>query len=81
MGGSYGDAPLYATLLQEWGVLAAHGVRIEFSREKPYLNTGDVVVVTELARFPDGTLSEQSLLVALTPQGWRVLNVIPATER
>lgn len=33
-----------------------------------------VVVVTEVCRFPDGLFSQQEMLVAKTPEGWRVLN-------
>lgn len=33
-----------------------------------------IVVVTEVCRFPDGRFSEQRVLVAQTPHGWRVLN-------
>jgi hypothetical protein len=35
-----------------------------------------VVLVTEMCRFPDGGFSEQQVLVAETPQGWRVLNPV-----
>jgi hypothetical protein len=35
-----------------------------------------VVIVTELCRFPDARFSQQKILVAETPKGWRVLNPI-----
>jgi len=36
----------------------------------------DIVSVTEVCRFPDGGYSTQKLLVAKTPIGWKVLNVV-----
>lgn len=33
-----------------------------------------VVAVTEVCRFPDGGTSRERILVAETPNGWRVLN-------
>lgn len=35
-----------------------------------------IVLVTEVCRFPDGGFSQQQILVAETPQGWRVLNPV-----
>ena len=36
----------------------------------------DVVVVTERCKYSDGESSDHKLLVARTPEGWRVLNPV-----
>jgi len=38
----------------------------------------DIVIVTEVCKYPDGGNSKQRILVAKTEKGWRVLN--PVTE-
>jgi hypothetical protein len=45
-----------------------------FTKREPHADK--VVLVTEMCRFPDGGFSQQQILVAETPQGWRVLNPI-----
>jgi len=45
-----------------------------FIHNKPYQK--NIVVITEVCRFPDGLFSRQDLLVAETQNGWRVLNPI-----
>ena len=46
------------------------GLESFFTKREPH--SDKIVVVTEVCRFPDGRFSEQRLLVAQTPQGWRV---------
>jgi hypothetical protein len=48
------------------------GLVCSFTKTDTYTN--DIVAVTERCQFPDGGHSEQRLLVAKTPKGWRVLN-------
>lgn len=50
------------------------GLESFFTKREPHADK--VVVVTEMCRFPDGGFSEQHMLVAETPEGWRVLNPV-----
>lgn len=50
------------------------GLEPFFTRREPHADK--VVVVTEICRFPDGGFSRQQILVAETPQRWRVLNPV-----
>jgi hypothetical protein len=50
------------------------GLESFFTERQPH--SDNVVVVTELCRFPDGGFSQQQILVAETPLGWRVLNPV-----
>jgi hypothetical protein len=50
------------------------GLESFFTKREPH--TDNVVLVTEICRFPDGGFSQQRILVAETPQGWRVLNPV-----
>jgi len=50
------------------------GLESFFTRREPHADK--VVIVTEVCRFPDGGFSQQQVLVAETPQGWRVLNPV-----
>lgn len=50
------------------------GVESFFTKREPHADK--VVLVTEMCRFPDGGFSQQQMLVAETPEGWRVLNPI-----
>ena len=50
------------------------GLESFFTKREPHSNK--VVLVTEMCRFPDGSFSEQQMLVVETPQGWRVLNPV-----
>jgi hypothetical protein len=50
------------------------GLESFFTNREPYADK--VVLVTEMCRFPDGGFSRQQILVAETPQGWRVLNPV-----
>ena len=50
------------------------GLESFFTNREPY--SDKVVLVIEVCRFPDGGFSNQKLLVAETPQGWRVLNPV-----
>ena len=50
------------------------GLESFFIKREPH--SDKVVVVTEVCRFPDGGFSQQEMLVAETPQGWRVLNPV-----
>lgn len=52
------------------------GIESFFTKREPHAE--GVVLVTEVCRFPDGSLSHQQILVAETPQGWRVLNPVGA---
>jgi hypothetical protein len=36
----------------------------------------DIVIVTEVCKYPDGGNSKQRILVAKTDKGWRVLNTV-----
>lgn len=51
-----------------------NGVRSTFPKTEPHQD--GVVVVTEVCHYPDGGSSTQRMLVAKTPGGWRVLNVV-----
>lgn len=48
------------------------GLESFFTKREPHADK--VVLVTEICRFPDGGFSQQQMLVAETPEGWRVLN-------
>lgn len=50
------------------------GLESFFTKREPHADK--VVLVTEMCRFPDGGFSRQQMLVAETPQGWRVLNPV-----
>ncbi len=50
------------------------GLESFFTKRAPHADK--VVLVTEMCRFPDGYFSRQQMLVAETPQGWRVLNPV-----
>ncbi len=50
------------------------GLESFFTKREPDFDNG--VIVTEMCRFPDGGFSQQRILVAETPQGWRVLNLV-----
>ena len=50
------------------------GLESFFTKREPSIDNS--VIVTEMCRFPDGGFSQQRLLVAETPQGWRVLNIV-----
>ena len=50
------------------------GLESFFTKREPHADK--VVLVTEMCRFPDGGFSQQQILVAETPRGWRVLNPI-----
>ncbi|MEA3212586.1 MAG: hypothetical protein QOE70_5643 [Chthoniobacter sp.] len=50
------------------------GLESFFTKREPHADK--VVLVTEMCRFPDGGYSKQQMLVAETPQGWRVLNPV-----
>jgi hypothetical protein len=50
------------------------GLESFFTKREPH--SDKVAVVTEVCRFPDGGFSQQQILVAETPQGWRVLNPV-----
>lgn len=50
------------------------GLESFFTKREPYADK--VVLVTEVCRFPDGGFSRQQILVAETPEGWRVLNPV-----
>ena len=50
------------------------GLESFFTKREPHADK--VVLVTEMCRFPDGGFSQQQMLVAETPQGWRVLNPV-----
>jgi len=50
------------------------GLESFFTKREPH--TDKVVLVTEMCRFADGGFSQQQILVAETPQGWRVLNPV-----
>lgn len=50
------------------------GIQSFFTKREPYKD--NVVVVTEVCRFPDGGFSQQRLLVSETSSGWKVLNVL-----
>ena len=50
------------------------GLESFFTKREPDIDSS--VIVTEMCRFPDGGFSQQRLLVAETPQGWRVLNLV-----
>jgi len=50
------------------------GLESFFTKREPH--SDKVVLVTEVCYFPDGGFSEQQMLVAETPQGWRVLNPV-----
>jgi hypothetical protein len=50
------------------------GLESFFTKREPHADK--VVIVTEMCRFPDGGFSRQQMLVAETPQGWRVLNPV-----
>ena len=50
------------------------GLESFFTKREPY--SDKVVIVTEVCRFRDGGFSQQQMLVAETPQGWRVLNPV-----
>jgi hypothetical protein len=52
------------------------GVQSYFTKREQYRD--NIVAVTEVCRYPDGRFSSQRLLVADTPNGWRVL--IPLSE-
>ncbi|MCB1279654.1 hypothetical protein [Prosthecobacter sp.] len=45
-----------------------------FTKREPHADK--VVLVTEVRRLPDGGVFQQQLLVAETPEGWRVLNPV-----
>jgi hypothetical protein len=50
------------------------GLESFFTKREPH--SDKVVLVTEMCRFPDGGFSQQQMLVAETPEGWRVLNPV-----
>lgn len=50
------------------------GLESFFIKREPH--SDKVVLVTEVCRFLDGGFSQQQMLVAETPQGWRVLNPV-----
>ena len=50
------------------------GLESFFTKREPHADT--VVLITEICCFPDGGFSQQPMLVAETPQGWRVLNPV-----
>jgi hypothetical protein len=50
------------------------GLESFFTKREPH--SDKIVLVTEMCRFPDGGFSQQQMLVAETPQGWRVLNPV-----
>jgi hypothetical protein len=50
------------------------GVTSTFPTKEPREN--NVVVVTEVCKYPDGGTSQQRIMVAKTDKGWRVLNPI-----
>ena len=50
------------------------GLESFFTKREPH--SDKVVLVTEVCHFPDGGFSQQQILVAETPQGWRVLNPV-----
>ena len=50
------------------------GLESFFTKREPH--SDKVVLVTEVCYFPDGEFSQQQMLVAETPQGWRVLNPV-----
>ena len=52
------------------------GLNSRFPSKDKYQELDDIVAVTEVCTFPDGGTSKQVLLVAKTPKGWRVLNVV-----
>jgi hypothetical protein len=52
------------------------GIKSRFPHKEKYAGADDIVAVTEVCTFPDGGTSTQKLLVAKTPNGWRVLNVV-----
>jgi hypothetical protein len=52
------------------------GVQSYFTNREQYKDR--IVLVTEVCRYPDGRFSREQLLVADTPNGWRVL--IPLSE-
>lgn len=56
----------------KWPVF--EGLESFFNNRQPHAEK--VVLVTEMCRFPDGGFSKQQMLVAETPQGWRVLNPV-----
>jgi hypothetical protein len=50
------------------------GLESFFTKREPHADK--IVLITEMCRFPDGGFSHQQMLVAETPQGWRVLNPV-----
>ena len=62
--------------MKEKGFPDFSGVYSHFTKTEPYKDYQDIVAVTEVCTFPDGGTSTQKLLVAKTPKGWRVLNVV-----
>jgi hypothetical protein len=48
------------------------GLESYFPKRAPFAH--GIVAVTEVCRFPDGGFSQQEMLVAETPDGWRVLH-------
>jgi hypothetical protein len=50
------------------------GLELFFTKREPHADK--IVLITEMCRFLDGGFSEQQILVAETPQGWRVLNPV-----
>jgi hypothetical protein len=48
------------------------GLESFFPKRVPF--SDGIVAVTEVCRFPDGLFSRQEILVAETPNGWRVLH-------
>jgi hypothetical protein len=64
----------YRAELENGGFPDLRGTYATFPKTEPYEK--GIVVVTEVGFFPDGTTSMDKLLVAQTPNGWRVLNAI-----
>jgi hypothetical protein len=62
--------------MKEKGFPDFSGIRSHFPKTEPHQDFEDIVAVTEVCTFPDGRTSTQKLLVAKTPKGWRVLNVV-----
>ena len=63
-----------AQLKERWPDFS--GIKSRFPHKENYAGADDIVAVTEVCTFLDGGTSTQKLLVAKTPNGWRVLNVV-----
>lgn len=60
--------------IQKKGFPDFTGVKSRFVAKEKFKRYSDIFAVTEVCDYPDGGASKQKLLVAKTPNGWRVLN-------